>query len=100
MTATASHDWVDPVAGQRRRRTDELEHWLTDLRAAVTDGTPGWLTPDGDRADLAPEPSPVPLPTEDHTGHDGLGTAWSTDSSGSLTSYPRGPYAGRHRAAD
>jgi hypothetical protein len=99
MTATASPDSVDPIGGQRKRRTDELERWLTDLRVTVTDGTPDWLTLDGDRDDLAPASS-VPLPTEDHPGHDSRTTAWSTDPSESLKDWPSGPYAGRHRAAD
>lgn len=100
MTATASHDGIDPVGSQRRRRTDELEHWLTDLHVTLNDDTENWLTPEDDRDALAPAPSPVPLPTEDHIGHDSRSTARSTDPSGSLAGYPPGPYAGRHRAAD
>ena len=97
MTATASHDSVDPAGGQRRRRTDELEHWVTDLHVTLNDGTDSWLTPEDDLDDLASAPLSVPPPT---TGDDSHTTAWSTDPNGSLTGYPPGPYAGRHRAAD
>jgi len=99
MTATASHDWGDPVGGQPRRRTDELEHWLTDLRVTVTDGTRDWLAPDDDLGDLAPVSS-VPLAAKNHTGRNSRTTAWSTDPSGSTKDWPTAPYAGRHRAAD
>lgn len=97
MTATASHDWVDPGGGQRRRQSDELEHWVTDLHVTLNDETDSWLTCEDDLGDLASPPLPVPLPT---TGDDRRTTASSTDPRGSLKGYPPGPYAGRHRAAD
>jgi hypothetical protein len=100
MTATASHDWVDGVAGQRIRRKDELEHWVKDLHVTLNDDRESWLTPEDDLDDVALAPLPVPQPTEDHIGHDGRTTDWSTDPSGNLKDRPSGPYAGRHRAAD
>ena len=101
MTTTASHDSVDPAAGQQTRRTDELEHWLTDLRVNLSEDTPDWLTPVGDSDDLpALEPSTVPPAAEDHS-EPGSGTAASsTDPGRSLKDNPPGPAAGRHRAPD
>jgi hypothetical protein len=97
MTAT-SGDPVDAAAGRRRRRTDELEHWLTDLRVTLSDGTLDWL--EGARDDLVPGPSTMPPPTEDHTRRDSRTTARSADPKGSLDGYRSRPAAGRHRAAD
>ncbi len=100
MTSTASHDPIDPTAGQQARRPDELEDWLTDLRVNLGDDPPDWLTPVDDIADLAREPSPVSLPTEDPSEQEGGTAANSTGPSRGLTGDPTGPAAGRHRAAD
>jgi hypothetical protein len=96
MTAAASDDWIDRVGGRRIRRTDELEHWLTDLHVTLNE-TDSWLTPEDNLDDVAPTPLPEPRPT---TGHESRTTAWPTDPEGSLASWPTGVYAGRHRAAD
>jgi hypothetical protein len=101
MTATASHDSVDPAAGRQARRTDELEHWLTDLRVNLSEDTADWLRPVGDSDDPAAVGlSTVPPPTEDRSGPDRATAASSTDPSGSLKGDPPGPAVGRHRAAD
>jgi hypothetical protein len=102
MTATASHDSVDPAASRQARRTDELEHWLTDLRVNLSEDTADWLRAVGDSDDPASSvgPSTVSPPTEDHSGPDSGAVASSTDPNGSLKDDPPGPAVGRHRAAD
>lgn len=99
MTTTASHDSLDPTAGQQTRRPDELEHWLTDLRVNLSEDPPDWLTPADDTNDPPTEFSPLPLPTKDHTGQHSDTMVGATNPS-SLKGDPPGLAAGRHRAAD
>jgi hypothetical protein len=100
MTSTASHDSVEQTAGQQERRPDELEHWLTDLRANLSEDTQAWLRPTDDTVQPAIQPSIAPHPTEDHSGRETGTTASSTDPSMSPKGDPPRPVAGRHRAAD
>ena len=101
MTTTASHDSVDPGAGQHTSRTDELEHWLNDLRVNLSEDTPDWLGPVGDSDDpAAPGPSTVPPAAEVHSEPDDGTAARSTDPGRSPNGNPPGPTAGLHRAAD
>jgi hypothetical protein len=91
MTTAASHDSVDPTAGQQIGPPDELEHWLTDLRVNLSEDRPDWLTPQDGTNDPAPGLPTVLPPTEEHTEQDSGTTASSTNSSESRTVDPTGP---------
>jgi hypothetical protein len=99
MTSTASHDSVDPTAGQQRR-PDELEHWLTDLRVNLSEDSQAWLRPAGDAEQRASESPIVPLLAGNHTRREPGTTAGSTNPGRSPEGDPPRPAPGRHRAPD
>ena len=101
MTTTASPDSLDPAADRQTRRTDELEHWLTDLRTNLNQDPPDWPGPQGDADDAAGgQPSPPPKPGRDPTGPRGGTPASPNDPNRRVIDAPPGPAVGRHRAAD
>jgi hypothetical protein len=84
MTAIEDPAQLSSEAAAADRPSDDLEHWLSDLRTDVAADPPGWITQDaaGESPDRpAEEHSPLP-PSQPETGP-------AEPSSG-----------GRHRAAD
>jgi hypothetical protein len=89
---TSPHDPVGSGADQPARHPDDIEDWVTDLRANLDDDPPGWLVAADDTDEQDPEPS---RPDERPKRRHGAPAAASTQNND-----PQRPAIGRHRAAE